>query len=69
VAPCDNSAATAKVVGAFITAMDGPYPGREFFQNESAVQCVEESDYYFFPSPEGWEMGDRRVFCLLLLTY
>ena len=42
----------------------GTYPGEDFFEQQAFEGCPESFDFYYYPSSETWEFGDRAVLCI-----
>ena len=40
------------------------YPGLDYLDRLALRECPEPWDYYFYPSPENWRLGDRVVTCV-----
>ena len=40
------------------------YPGLDYLDRLAVRECPEPWDYYLYPSPESWQVGDRLVMCI-----
>ena len=53
-----------QIANVFTVSRDGSFPGETYFQNQVEEHCRTPWDYYYPPSPESWQIGDRDVICV-----
>ena len=67
VVPCTQSHDFEVLELLYVDRPDGSaYPGINFFDTMFYEQCPLRSDYFIFPVPESWEVGDRVVTCIMI---
>ncbi len=62
--PCDGATARVRVTKAFEVDRSGSYPGVSYFEEQMAIHCPLEDDWYLSPTGESWGAGDRTITCL-----
>ena len=53
-----------QATGKFSVPLDDAYPGDRYFEDVAGHECDPSTDFYFFPFPETWSMGDRSIICV-----
>ncbi len=61
---CDDRRAEITVSSLVYMERDGNYPGETYFDDVFLRECSLLDSFYFFPSPESWDFGDRTISCL-----
>ncbi len=52
-----------QVTHRFSVPQDDEYPGDDYFLSQAELECGTDWDFYYSPSVESWELGDRVVTC------
>ena len=52
------------VIGSFEVALEGSYPGEEYFDQQATEHCPSRSDAYVSPSLASWATRDNVVTCI-----
>ena len=52
-----------QVTHVFSVTQDDGYPGDDYFLSQAEQECDADWDFYYSPSVESWELGDRGVTC------
>ncbi len=55
-----------QALSSFVVALDGDYPGEDYFVAQVDSRCDRLSNTYIFPVAESWALGDRAVSCLMV---
>lgn len=53
-----------RVTNRFELDESGSFPGEEYIDQQAYERCKEPYDWYFPPSSESWQLGDRAVLCV-----
>ena len=53
-----------RVANRIETKVFSGYPGEDFFEQQAFEECPQSFDFYRYPSPESWELGDRALLCI-----
>ena len=54
-----------RVLNTFVVIPDGPFPGDDYIDTQASSNCAREYDFFYAPSAESWQLGNRRVTCLM----
>jgi len=54
----------AKVLNSFVVDVNGVYPGKAFFEQQSMGKCDRRTSYLLMPTEESWLIKDRTVNCV-----
>ena len=53
-----------QVVDRFLIPFDDAFPGDEYLEGIAGQECDDSFDFYFSPTAESWDLGDRAITCV-----
>lgn len=53
-----------QVVDRFSISLDETFPGDEYLEEKAGQECSGPFDFYYSPTAETWEFGDRTITCV-----
>ena len=59
-----SSAWEFQVVDRFLIPLDDAFPSKEYLETTANQECDASPDFYYSPTPESWDLGDRTITCV-----
>ena len=53
-----------QVVDRFLIPFDDAFPGDEYLEGIAGQECDDSFDFYYSPTAETWDLGDRAITCV-----